>query len=167
MSVTGLVRLLSEKPVNRYDHYGGLRPHLGALGTTGRRCGDSLLARMGRWLQPPDRLMGLNDWRLIAALLTSFIAKENTIATLGIPYGAGEPAVGLAERVAATLPPAAGLAFLVIQMLFIPCVATMAVIKQEAVSWRWMGFSLALLSVISLGAGAVVYQRAFLLGRGV
>jgi ferrous iron transport protein B len=74
---------------------------------------------------------------------------------------------GLAERVAATMTPAAGLAFLVIQMLFIPCVATMAVIKQETASWKWTAFSVVLLLVISLGAGLAVYQGAALLGWGV
>jgi ferrous iron transport protein B len=128
---------------------------------------NSLLAGMGRWLEPLGRLVGLDDWRLIVALLTSFIAKENTIATLGILYGAGEQAGGLAERVAVTVAPAAGLAFLVIQMLFIPCVATMAVIKQETDSWKWTTLSVALLVAISLGAGLAVYQGARLLGWGM
>ena len=89
---------------------------------------NSLLAGLGRWLEPLGRLMGLNDWRLIVALLTSFVAKENTIATLGVLYGMSDQSVGLAARVGATLA-AAGLSFLVVQMLFIPCVATMAVIN--------------------------------------
>lgn len=128
---------------------------------------NSLLANIGGWLEPLGSLFGLDDWRLIVALLTSFVAKENTIATLGILYGGGEQAGGLAGRVAATLTPAAGLAFLVVQMLFIPCVATMAVIKQETALWRWTVFSLVLLLVISLGAGVVVYQGAHLLGWGM
>ena len=48
----------------------------------------SLLARIGRWLEPLGRPMGLADWRLVVALLSSFIAKENTIAVLGILYSA-------------------------------------------------------------------------------
>jgi ferrous iron transport protein B len=104
--------------------------------------------------------MGLNDWRLIVALLTSFIAKENTIATLGVLYGLNGETVGLSERVAATITPAAGLAFLAMQLLFIPCVATMAVIKQETASWKWTLFSIALLLVISLAVGISIYQLA-------
>ncbi|PKO22421.1 MAG: ferrous iron transport protein B, partial [Chloroflexi bacterium HGW-Chloroflexi-1] len=83
----------------------------------------SLLAGFGRWLEPAGRLMGLGDWRMIVALLSSFFAKENTIATLGILYGAGEGVTGLAEQVAAALPLAARLAFLVVFMLFVPCLA--------------------------------------------
>ena len=127
----------------------------------------SLLAELGRSLEPLGRLMGLNDWRLIVALLTSFIAKENTIATLGVLYGMSDQAVGLAARVAVTLTPAAGLSFLVVQMLFLPCVATLAVIKQETASWKWTAFSVVMLLVISLVAGLGVYQLAVLLNWGV
>ncbi len=74
------------------------------------------------------------DWRLNVALLTGFIAKENTIATLGVLFGASE-SEGLAQTLAATYPPRTGLAFLTFQMLFIPCVATLAAIRQETRSW--------------------------------
>ncbi len=107
--------------------------------------------------------MGLSDWRLIVALLTSFIAKENTIATLGILYGSGEPGARLAEQLTGVLSPAAALAFLVVQMTFIPCAATVAVIKQETASWKWTAFSVGLLLAISVAAGIAVYQAAALL----
>lgn len=128
---------------------------------------NSLMAGLGRWLEPLGRLMGLKDWRLIVALLTSFVAKENTIATLGVLYGISNQSVGLAARVGATLTPAAGLSFLVVQMLFIPCVATVAVIKQETNSWKWTAFSVGLLLTISLIAGVGVYQLAVLMNWGV
>ncbi|MFL7867312.1 MAG: ferrous iron transport protein B, partial [Anaerolineales bacterium] len=122
----------------------------------------SLLARIGRWMEPLGRPMGLDDWRPIVALLSSFIAKENTIAVLGILYSA-DSELGLARRVAAALSPSAALAFLVIQMTFIPCVATVAAIKQET-GWRWTGFSVGLLLIISLCFGTLVYQVAHLAG---
>ncbi len=122
----------------------------------------SLLARMGRWLEPLGRPMGLADWRLVVTLLSSFIAKENTIAVLGILYSA-ESELGLAKQVSSALSPAAALAFLVIQMTFIPCVATVAAIKQET-GWRWTGFSVGLLLMISLCFGILAYQVARLAG---
>ncbi|MBN1453950.1 MAG: ferrous iron transport protein B [Anaerolineales bacterium] len=122
----------------------------------------SLLARMGRWLEPLGRPMGLADWRLVVTLLSSFIAKENTIAVLGILYSA-ESELGLAKQVSSALSPAAALAFLVVQMTFIPCVATVAAIKQE-IGWRWAGFSVGLLLMISLCFGILAYQVALLAG---
>ena len=108
--------------------------------------------------------MGLGDWRVIVALLTSFFAKENTIATLGILFKVGEAGVGLPEMIAAALTPAARLALLIFQLLFIPCLATTATIKQETGSWRWMAASLALLLGLSFGAGVGVYQVGRLVG---
>jgi ferrous iron transport protein B len=119
---------------------------------------SSYLASFGRWLEPAGRPIGLGDWRLIVALLTSFFAKENTIAILGILYGTGEGMATLPAQVAALLAPAARMAFLVVILLFIPCLATAATIKQETGSWRWTAASILLLLGLSLGAGLVVYQ---------
>jgi ferrous iron transport protein B len=121
---------------------------------------SSYLARIGRLLEPVGQLMGL-DWRLTVALLTSFIAKENSIATLGVLFGTSEGA-GLAATLAGTFSTSTALAFLTVQMLFVPCVATVAVIRQES-SWKWALFDLAFLLGISLAAGAVVYWVAHLL----
>ena len=117
----------------------------------------SLLANFGLWLEPVGRLMGLADWRLIVALLTSFIAKENTIATLGILYSADGTGLALAQRVAGTLTMAGAMAFLVVQMTFIPCAATIAIIKQETGGWKWAVLSGGILLVISLLAGMATY----------
>ena len=123
---------------------------------------SSYLATVGRWLEPLGRLMGL-DWRLMVALLASFVAKENAIATLGVLFGAGE-GTGLAATLAATFPASTALAFLVTQTLFVPCAATVAVIRQETNSWGWTLFDLGFLLVVSLTAGIGVYWLATLAG---
>jgi ferrous iron transport protein B len=122
----------------------------------------SYLARVGRWLEPLGRLMGF-DWRLMVALLTSFIAKENSVAALGVLFGTSE-GMGLAQVVADSYPAATGLAFLVVQMLFIPCVAVVGVIRQETGSWRWTLFNLGSLLLISLATGIAVFWLARLGG---
>ncbi len=117
----------------------------------------SYLATVGRALAPVGTLMGL-DWRLLVALITSFVAKENSIATMGILFGDGKGAVGLDAALTRALTPAAALAFLVVEMLFVPCVATVAAIRQETGSWGWTAFSIGLLLVLSVAAGIVTYQ---------
>jgi len=102
---------------------------------------------------------------MIVALLSSFIAKENSVATLGVLFGTGGSEAGLRAILRATLTPAAALAFLVTQMLFIPCVVTVSVIKQETNSWRWTVFSVMFLLLVSLFGGALTYQVANLLGH--
>jgi len=121
----------------------------------------SYLAGVGRLLAPIGSLMGLS-WEMVVALLTSFVAKENSIASLGVLYGAAGEA-SLAETLPGIMTPAAALSFLVVQMLFIPCVATVVSIFNETRSWRWTLFSLLFLLVISFGVGILVYQAATVL----
>jgi ferrous iron transport protein B len=119
----------------------------------------SYLAGIGHLLAPVGALMGL-DWRSLLALLTSFVAKENAIATLGVLYGVGESASSLAQVLSAQIAPASGLAFLVAQMLFIPCASTLIVIRQETNSWRWALVDAAFLTVLTIAAGAIAYRLA-------
>ena len=58
---------------------------------------------------------------------------------------------------------AAALAFLAVQMLFIPCAATIAIMRQELGSWRWTIFSILLLLALSVGVGIAIYQGVTLL----
>ncbi len=124
----------------------------------------SLLAQFGKFIEPVGRWMGL-DWRLTVALITSFPAKENAIATLGVLFG-NSPEAGLAEALAATFTTASALSFLVVTMLFIPCMATVAVVKQETNSWRWAGLSVALFLGLSMVAGVLTYHLAVFFGLG-
>jgi ferrous iron transport protein B len=112
---------------------------------------QSYLAMLGRTLEPVGRLMGL-PWPVLVALLTSFVAKENMVATLGVLYG------DLGATLPALLSWPSALALLVVQMLFVPCVATVAAMKQESGSWRWTAVGVGLLLVLSLVAGILVYQ---------
>jgi ferrous iron transport protein B len=124
----------------------------------------SYLARMGQLLAPVGALMGLS-WQMMVALFTSFIAKENAIASLGVLFGAGGEA-SLAEMLPTLMTSAAALSFLVVQMLFIPCVATVATVRSETGSWKWTLFNVLFLLVVSFGAGILVYQLAVVLGWG-
>ncbi len=123
---------------------------------------SSWLAAIGRLFEPVGRLMGF-DWRLTVALLSSFPAKENSIATLGVLFGASKEG-GLANALAATIPTSAALAFLAVQLLFIPCMATVATIRQETGSWRWTLFNLGMMLMVSLSGGMLVYRLAQLVG---
>ena len=117
----------------------------------------SFLGSFGKALEPIGLQLGLS-WKLIVALLASFIAKENSIATLGILYGTGDDAANLATSLSATIVPAAALSFLVVQMLFIPCAATVGAIRQETRSWKWTLTTLGLLLALSVSVGLIVYQ---------
>jgi ferrous iron transport protein B len=110
----------------------------------------SYLAGIGKALEPIGRWMGL-PWPVMVALLSSFVAKENTIAILGILYKD-------INSLSTILSPAAALAFLVFQILFIPCVGTVAAIYQETHSWKWTSASILLQLTLSLGFSVAVFQ---------
>lgn len=122
----------------------------------------SYLAQLGKLIEPVGRWMGM-DWRLTVALITSFPAKENAIATLGVLFG-GNPDAGLTQTLTAAFSPASALSFLIVTMLFIPCMATVAVIRQETNSWRWTLLNVGVLLVISVAAGVGAYHLARALG---
>jgi ferrous iron transport protein B len=133
----------------------------------GNTPGESILGMIGKALEPFFSLMGLGDWRVIVALLSSFVAKENAVATLGVLFGqsGGSAAgVGVGTLVAAILTPAAAAAFLVVVMTFIPCVATVTAIKQESRSWRFLWANIGLMLVVAFGLGILIYQVGSLLG---
>jgi ferrous iron transport protein B len=123
---------------------------------------SSYLAQFGKMLAPIGKWIGL-DWRLMVALLTTFPAKENAIATLGVLFGRASEA-GLAQALNATYSTATGLSFLVVTILFIPCLATVATIRQETGSWRWTFLNISLLLILSLVGGGVAYRLALALG---
>jgi ferrous iron transport protein B len=111
----------------------------------------SYLGVFGHWLEPVSRLLGL-PWQVFIALLTSFAAKENTIATLGILYG------NINVILPTVISSAAALGLLAFQMLFIPCVGTITAIKQETKSVKWTTFSLAIMLFLSFGVAFTIYQ---------
>ena len=117
----------------------------------------SYLARLGHGLAPVGEPLGL-DWRLLVALLASFIAKENAIAALGILYGTGMSGDGLAATLAASIPTASALSFIAATLLFIPCIATCAVMHKELGDRRWMLFAVTLHGVIAVTITALIYH---------
>lgn len=118
----------------------------------------SYLSYAGQWMEPLGRLMGL-PWQVLMALLTSIVAKENTIATLGILYG------NLSTTLPLIITMPAALALLAFQMLFIPCLGTISAIQQETRSLKWTLVSSILMLALSLAAGMGIYQIGTVLLR--
>jgi len=115
----------------------------GYLGSEALENGE-LLARswvavIGHALQPVFSPMGW-DWKAGVALFFGFIAKEIVVGTLGVLYGVGEE--NLAQTIAASgaFTPITAYAFMTFVLIYVPCLATIGVIKQEA-GWKWALFA--------------------------
>ncbi|MEK6535279.1 MAG: ferrous iron transport protein B, partial [Thermodesulfobacteriota bacterium] len=119
------------------------------------RTETSILAWIGHLLEPLGLPLGL-DWKMVTALITSVVAKENAIATLGVLYGVGGQ--GLLKVLPAVMGHAPALAFLTVLMLFVPCAATIAVMKREMADRRWFVTSLVLTLVVSYLVGLAAYR---------
>ncbi len=122
---------------------------------------SSILGLIGQFIEPIGRPVGL-DWKMIIALLASITAKENSIAAMGVLYGVGEE--GIREILPNVLSHASALSFMVILMLFVPCVATLVVMKQEMGGWRWFLFSFTFMLILSYLSGMAVYRFALMAG---
>jgi ferrous iron transport protein B len=121
----------------------------------------SWLASLGRLIEPLGVPLGL-DWKMITALLTGLVAKETVVATLGVLYSVGEE--GLAGMLPSVMSHASAAAFLVVMMLFVPCVATIAVLRQEMNSSKWFYSTIILTLIVSYLGGMMAYQLVNLLG---
>jgi len=121
----------------------------------------SLLGNVGRFIEPIGSPIGL-DWRLMVALLSSIVAKENAVATLGVLYSVGEQ--GLLGVLPSAINHASALSFLTILMLFIPCMPTIAVMKQEMDNLKWFLTSFLFMVVLSYTAAMFVYRFALFMG---
>ena len=103
---------------------------------------QSMLADIGRFLSPVFAPLGFGSWQLIAAMITGFVAKDNLLATMGVLFG--ENAINGA--MAAILPPASAVSFLLFFILSCPCFATMGTIRKELgsakLTWQAIGFQM-------------------------
>ncbi len=125
------------------------------------RIETSILAWIGHKVEFLGAPMGF-DWKMMVALLSSIVAKENAIASLGILYNVGEQ--GLRVVLPTVISHSSALAFLVVLMIFIPCVPTITVMKQEMESWKWFILSIVFMLLLSLTGGVAAFHMAAWLG---
>ncbi|MEN6617520.1 MAG: ferrous iron transport protein B [Syntrophorhabdus sp.] len=118
---------------------------------------NSILGRIGILLEPIGKPIGL-DWKMLVALLSSLVAKENSVATLGILYNVGDQ--GLMTVLSSTIPHASAISVLVVLMLFIPCAPTVGVMRQEMADRKWFIVSFVFMLTLSYVMGMAAYLIA-------
>ena len=112
---------------------------LGYFPNGGTDLGNSWLGYMGRLIEPVFQPLGL-DWKYGVALLSSFLAREVFVGTLGTLYGiqaADKNMVPLVDQIQASgLPLASGVALLVLFAIALQCVSTLAILHKESNSLK-------------------------------
>ena len=136
---------------------------------------SSLAADLGKKVEPLMRPILDPDhkrpeaWKDVIALTAGFGAKEIVVSTMAVIHQASEqPKVGerlsplqVALRDDSGLTPLTALAFMVFTLIYTPCLATLAMIRREAGSWGWAGFTVA----YGMGLGWVLAWSTVALGR--
>lgn len=126
----------------------------------------SLLGRIGRGISPFFEPIGV-DWRGGIALLSGFVAKEIVVSTLGVLYAVSETQESHALEKAlrdSGMTPLAALSMMIFVLLYLPCLATVAAIRRETGSVKWMLFSITYSTGLAWVVAFVVFQGGRLLG---
>lgn len=137
---------------------------------------NSYIGRMGHAIEPVLRPLGF-DWRLGAGILSSFLAREVFVGTMGITFAVGEAdeqSIALREKLAsATWPdgsrvmtPLVGVGLMVFYVLACQCISTLAVVRKETGSWRWPTLMFAYMTVLAYAASLAIHQIGTQLGLG-
>lgn len=118
---------------------------------------ESFAGMLGHILQPVFAPLGF-DWKIAVALLFGFMAKEVVVGSLGVLYGTGDTGESLNSALLADpmLGPVTAFALMAFVLLYLPCLAALAVIRKETGSWRWTGFSVIYGLVVAYGVAFLI-----------
>ena len=136
---------------------------------------QSYIGRIGKTIEPVFRAQGF-DWKLDVGLLAGVGAKEIVASTMGVLYAGDETVAddeeadsvkyaNLHKKMSADgITPLVAFCFLLFVLLYFPCIATIAAIKNESGSWKWALFTVFYTTGLAWVVSAVVYQVGRLMG---
>jgi len=137
-------------------------------GAAGPAIDYSFAAVIGKWLEPLTAPVGFN-WQINVALIPGMAAREVAVASLGTVYaieGGKEAAEQIGQALANKWSLATALALLVWYIFAPQCASTLAVIKRETGSWKWMFVTFAYMLTLAYIGAFITYQLAVALGAG-
>ena len=133
----------------------------------------TISGRIGKFLEPAFKPIGF-DWRVTTAAIGALAAKEVFVSQLGILFAEGEVAEdapedeqeSLRQQLRRAYTPLQGFCMMLFCLLSIPCLATLAIIRRELNSWKWMFLEALGLFTLAYVTTLVVYQLGLLLKIG-
>ena len=130
---------------------------------------SSFMGRAGRSLEPVTRWAGFN-WRVNIALISSFAAKENSVATLGGIYQSaqdednGDTLEKRIKKKETSWTALHALAIVLFMAMYPPCIATLLMVRVETGSTKWMLFAAFYPIVLGFIISIFVFTGGSLLG---
>ena len=133
----------------------GYYPNHDAYNSVAEQQEHSYIGQVGHTIEPLIEPLGF-DWKLGIGLLSGVGAKELVVSTLGVLYTNEEDTSTLSERIPIT--PLAALCYMVFVLIYFPCIATLAAIRQESGSWKWGLFAAVYTTLLAWIVTFALYQ---------
>jgi ferrous iron transport protein B len=126
----------------------------------------SLAAVIGKAIEPLLLPVGFN-WQIAVALIPGMAAREVAVAALGTVYaieGGKEAAAQIGEALASKWSLATALSLLAWYIFAPQCASTLAVIRRETGSWKWMAATFIYMLTLAYLASLATYNIAVAAG---
>lgn len=135
----------------------GYYPNHEAYETTAEQQENSYIGQLGKAIEPAIEPLGF-DWKMGIGILSGIGAKELVVSTLGVLYTNEDDvdSVDLSERIPIT--PLVAYGYMLFVLIYFPCIATLAAIKQESGGWKWAIFAATYTTVLAWIVSFGVYQ---------
>lgn len=117
----------------------------------------SFAAALGHGLAPFFRPLGIVQWQAISALFTGILAKEVITSSMMVMFHTSSKAV-LITALGQFMSPVAAYSMMAFVLLYIPCFATLATIREETGSTKWMLFSVGMSLLIAYVTSFLIFQ---------
>lgn len=135
----------------------GYYPNHNAYTTTAEQQENSYIGQIGKAIEPVIEPLGF-DWKMGIGLLSGIGAKELVVSSLGVLYTNNDDinSVDLSERIPIT--PLVAYGYMLFILIYFPCVATVAAIKNESGSWKWAAFTICYTTLLAWVVAFLVHQ---------
>lgn len=135
----------------------GYYPNHDAYATQAEQQENSYIGQLGKAIEPVIEPLGF-DWKMGIGILSGIGAKELVVSTLGVLYTNDDDidSVNLSERIPIT--PLVAYCYMLFVLIYFPCIATLAAIRQESGSWKWAVFAATYTTILAWIIAFAVHQ---------
>ena len=156
LAISILLWFASSYPKSSREHFAGMSNKQARQ----VKLEHSAIGKLGKAIEPIIKPLGF-DWKIGTALIGATAAKEVFVSQLAIVYAVGSSDEGtttLRQHLRDNYTPLTGFCVMLFCLIYAPCMATIAITKQETNSWGWAIFQFLSLTVIAYVITLAVYQ---------
>lgn len=125
---------------------------------------ESVMGQIGTIISPIFAPLGFGEWQASVALLFGVVAKEVVVSTLSSIFGVAEGGIGITAAIHSTFTPLTAFVFMIFVLLYVPCFATLAAIRQETNTWKWPIVMVLITTITAYIVSFIAYNIGLFLG---